>query len=205
MTGAGSTAILAGVMASLALLARLFGRNYDVGRSLVLAFVFMVLFNPFILVYDISFQLSFLATIAVIYLSPRLEKYFLWVTKRFNLRDIFSITFAAYIFVAPFILYNMGNFSLVALPVNFLILPFIPFTMLIGFILGFVGLIYYPLSMPFSYVAHYFLYYELLVVRVFSSFSYASLSVNHFPLLITVLIYVYFTYFLFGRNLKNVK
>ena len=52
---------------------------------------------------------------------------------RFKLRDIISVTCAAYVFVLPFILYKMGNLSLVALPANALILPFIPFTMILGF------------------------------------------------------------------------
>ncbi|HTE48877.1 MAG TPA: ComEC/Rec2 family competence protein, partial [Candidatus Paceibacterota bacterium] len=113
MTGASSTAIRAGIMATLALIARATGRNYDVARALILAGVFMIILNPFVLVYDVSFQLSFIATVAVIFLAPRIEKYFSWVTKSFELRDIVSVTCAAYIFVLPFILYKMGNLSLV--------------------------------------------------------------------------------------------
>ena len=76
MTGGSSTAVRAGIMASLALFARVIGRNYDVGRALVIAGVLMVLVNPFILVFDVSFQLSFIATVAVIFFSPKIEKYF---------------------------------------------------------------------------------------------------------------------------------
>ena len=133
MTGGSSTAVRAGIMASLALFARVIGRNYDVARALILAGVFMILINPFVLVFDVSFQLSFIATVAVIFFSPKIEKYFLWITPRFKLRDIISVTCAAYVFVLPFILYKMGNLSLVALPANALILPFIPFTMILGF------------------------------------------------------------------------
>ena len=67
-------------MASLALFARVIGRNYDVARALILAGVFMILINPFVLVFDVSFQLSFIATVAVIFFSPKIEKYFLWIT-----------------------------------------------------------------------------------------------------------------------------
>ena len=55
MTGGSSTAIRAGVMASLALFARLIGRNYDVSRALIIAGVIMILINPFVLVFDVSF------------------------------------------------------------------------------------------------------------------------------------------------------
>jgi competence protein ComEC len=203
MTGASSTAIRAGVMAVLALVARATGRNYDVARALVLAGVFMVLLNPFLLVFDVSFQLSFIATIAVILLAPKIEKYFLWAPERFELRDIISVTTAAYIFVAPFILYKMGNLSLVALPANILILPFIPFTMMLGFITGFVGLIWYVFAIPFGYISYLFLHYELSVVSFFSNLPFASFSFPNFPLTLTLLIYTYFIYRLFGRDIKK--
>lgn len=203
MTGGSSTAIRAGIMATLVLVARATGRNYDVARALLLAGVGMILLNPFVLVYDVSFQLSFIVTVAVIFFTPRIEKYFLWVPDYFKLRDIVSVTCAAYIFVLPFILYKMGNLSLVALPANILILPFIPFTMLLGFLTGFVGIISYILSVPFGYISYLFLHYELSVVSFFSNLPFASLSFPDFPLLITILIYIYFIYRLFGKSIKN--
>ena len=203
MTGGSSTAVRAGIMATLALIARATGRNYDVARALVLAIMFMIIFNPFILVYDVSFQLSVLATFAVIFLSPRIEKYFLWVPKRFGLRDIVSVTMATYIFVFPFILYKMGSFSLVALPANVLILPLIPLTMAFGFLTGLMGLIWYVLSVPLGFISYLFLHYELGVVGFFSSLPFASFTFPNFPLFLTILIYTYFIYKLFGRNIKS--
>ena len=189
-------------MATLALVARATGRNYDVARALVLAGVFMIVLNPLVLAYDVSFQLSFIATIAVIFLAPRIEKYFLWVTERFQLRDIITVTSAAYIFVFPFILYKMGNLSLVAFPANILILPFIPFTMLLGFLTGFAGVIWYILAVPFGFISYLFLHYELGVISFFSHVPFAAFSIPNFPLWITLLIYIYFIHRLFGRSIK---
>ena len=203
MTGGSSTAVRAGIMAVLALTARLIGRNYDVTRALILAGVFMILINPFILVFDVSFQLSFIATVAVIFFAPKIEKYFLWVTPRLGLRDVVSVTSAAYIFVMPFILYEMGNLSLVALPANILILPFIPLTMILGFLTGFSGVIWYIFSVPFGYVSYLFLHYELAVINYFSNVPFASLSIPNFPLIFVLLIYAYFIYKLFGKSIKS--
>ena len=203
MTGGSTTAIRAGVMATLALIARATGRNYDVARALILAGVVMVLFNPLILVYDVSFQLSFIATVAVIFLAPKIEKYFTWVTKKFELRDIISVTCAAYIFVLPFILYKMGTLSLVALPANALILPFIPFTMGLGFFTGFLGLISNILAFPLGILSYLFLHYELFIINIFSNLPFASFAIPNFPLIFTVLIYAYFIYRLFGRDIKK--
>ncbi|MDQ3076103.1 MAG: ComEC family competence protein [bacterium] len=203
MTGGASTAVRAGIMATLALIARATGRTYDIGRALVFAGVIMIAFNPMILRYDISFQLSFIATVAVIFLAPKIEKYFLWVTKKFGLRDIVTVTTSAYIFVLPFILYKMGNLSLVALPANILVLPFIPLTMGLGFLTGFVGLFSYFLSVPFGYISYLFLHYELGVINFLSQIPFASFSVPNFPLVLTLLIYSYFIYMLFGRDISK--
>ena len=203
MTGASSTAIRAGIMATLALVARATGRNYDVARALLLAGIVMVLFNPFVLVFDVSFELSFLAAFAVIFLAPRIEKYFMWITPKFQLRDIVSVTCAAYIFVLPFILYKMGNLSLVALPSNVFILPFIPITMLFGFLTGIFGSIWYIFAVPFALISQALLSYELFIINFFSSLPFSSFTLRNFPLIMTLAIYAYFIYRIFGRSIKK--
>lgn len=203
MTGAGSTAIRAGIMATLALVARGTGRSYEVGRALLIAGVLMILLNPFVLVYDVSFQLSFIATVAVIFFAPRIERYFMWVSKKFELRDIVSVTAAAYILVFPFVLYKMGNFSTVALPANMLVLPFIPFTMLLGFLTGILGFVWYGFSVPLGFISYLFLHYELSVISFLAEFPLSSFAIPNFPLVITLAVYVYFTYLLFGQRIKE--
>jgi len=202
MTGGSSTAVRAGVMACLALIARATGRNYDIARALVLAGAIMILFNPFVLAYDVSFQLSFLAVIAVIFFAPKVEKYFRWIKWKW-LRDIIAVTCAVYIFVMPFILCKMGNLSIVALPANILILPFISITMSLGFFTGLAGLIWYVLGIPFGYISYLLLHYELTIVSFFSHLPFASFSISNFPLFITLAFYAYFIYRLFGKDIKR--
>lgn len=203
MTGGLSTAVRAGIMAVLALIARRTGRTYEVGRGLVLAGVVMVLVNPMTLYYDVSFQLSFIATVAVIFVAPRTEKYFTWVTRRFELRDIISVTFAAYVFVLPFILYKMGNLSLVALPANFLVLPLIPLTMIMGFATGFIGMVSGFVSLLPGVASSWLLSHELLVINKLGALPFASLTISRFPMIIVLAIYAWFIYRLFGRDIKK--
>jgi competence protein ComEC len=195
MSGLQATAIRAGIMAILALVARAYGKDYQVGRALVLAGLLMVLFNPYVLVYDVSFQLSFIATVAVIYIAPLMNKYFLWVPEKFGLRDVVSVTFSAYIFVLPFVIYKMGNLSLVSLPANILILPFIPPTMVLGFFTGFVGLFWKILALPSGFIAYILLHYELWVIEIFSKFPLASLTIPDMHISIMILCYLSFLYF----------
>jgi len=203
MTGGIASAIRAGTMATLALFARATGRNYDVARALILTAVVMVLLNPFVLFYDVSFQLSFIGTIAIIFFTPKIEKYFLWAPEHFDLRGIITMTFAIYIFVAPFILYEMGTFSFVTLPANILIMPFFPITIILGFLTGFVGLLSNFLAVPFAYISYFLLHYQLWVINFFANFSFATFTMSNFSFLPTLLIYGYFTYLLFWKSVKN--
>jgi competence protein ComEC len=204
MTGAGSTIIRASIMAILALIARATGRTYQATRALILAGAIMVLFNPLILFYDISFQLSFIATFGIIHLAPRMEKYFRWLPKILDLPSIASTTAAAYVFVLPFLLYKIGVFSVVALPVNILILPFIPATMFFGFVASLLGLISSYIALPFSFISHLLLGYELGIIKWFSSLSFASINIGHFSMAYVILIYLIFFYLLFRREIyKN--
>ncbi|MBU6414931.1 ComEC/Rec2 family competence protein [Patescibacteria group bacterium] len=201
MTGGAQTAIRAGIMAALALLARSQSRLYDSGRALILAAVLMIFVNPFILAFDVSFQLSFLATVAVIFLTPNMEQYFLWIPwKRF--RNIVSLTSAAYLFVLPFILYQMGNWSLVALPANLAVLPLIPATMIFGFITGFAGLVSRLLAFIPGTIAYWLLRWELFAIGFFSGLPFASLSIPDFPFAIVLLTYAIFLYYLFAPTPK---
>lgn len=206
MVGASATVIRATVMALLVLLARGTGRVYQVTRALLLAGVVMLLHNPKILVFDTSFQLSFLATVGLIYLSPFIEPRVRWVTSRWHLREIIIATLATQIFVLPFLLYKTGVLSIVALPVNLLILPTIPATMLFGFFGGMFAFVSSALAIPFMTIAHTFLAYELWVVEEFSRFSFASMSLPYFPFWLVMCWYgVYATlFFLWHRKQSTV-
>jgi len=61
LTGASATIVRASIMAILVIIGRLTGRMYDAGRALLIAGLLMVIHNPKILLFDTSFQLSFLA------------------------------------------------------------------------------------------------------------------------------------------------
>jgi len=189
MTGASATIVRASVMALLVILARATGRTYAITRSLFLAGFFMVLHNPKIVIFDPSFQLSFLATIGLIYLAPQIERYFKLVPTKWQLREFATATIATQLFVLPLILYMMGELSLVALPVNMLILMFVPLTMLFGFLTGIVGFISSTLATPFAWITHGFLTYELFVVDVFARFPFASVHISNFPLWLLILTY----------------
>lgn len=203
MTGASATIVRASMMAILVLLARSTGRTYAITRALFIAGFFMLLHNPKILVFDSSFQLSFMATIGLIYLAPKIEKHFHLVPTKWQLREFATATVATQIFVLPMILYKMGILSLVALPVNLLILVFVPITMLFGFLTGMIGFVSTLLSFPFAYVTNALLTYQLKVVDIFASLPFAAIEINYFPMWIAILVYIIYGLFMLKLRYQN--
>jgi len=192
MTGASATTIRASIMALLVILARSTGRTYQVTRALFLAGFFMILYNPKILVFDPSFQLSFTATLGLIYVSPIVARYLNFLPQKFQLREFAIATITTQIFLLPLLLYMTGMLSIVALPVNLLILVFVPVTMFFGFIAALFGFFSFILALPFSLVAYILLSYELDVVRFFSNLPFSAVSVPYFPAWLLVVFYIFY-------------
>lgn len=205
MTGASATVLRASIMALLALTAKATGRIYTVSWALFLAGFFMVLQNPKILRMDTSFQLSFLATLGLIYLSPTVKNKLGFITEKFGLREIFSATISAQIAVLPLLIYKTGMISLVGLPVNFLILPFIPLTMFLGFAVGILGMASSLLSIPFAWASYALLQYELFIVDIFAKLPFSAVNISGFSEVFLILSYIFIAgtfYFASRRQIK---
>jgi competence protein ComEC len=201
MSGASSTALRAGVMATIALLARMTGRKYQAGRSLIFAFFIMVTLEPRI-IFDISFILSFFATFGVIFITPKIIDYFYFIPVRFGLREVASTTVSASVAVLPIILYSTGVFSTVSFFTNILILPFIPITMIFIFIVGFLGYVLSPLAFFFSFISHIFLKYIIGIIDIFSALPFASFAIPKFSIILVIISYTLIFYFIFLRKGK---
>ncbi|MEI6660273.1 MAG: ComEC/Rec2 family competence protein [bacterium] len=199
MSGSSSTAIRAGIMAIIALTGQMTGRTYSAGRALVIAGLLMVAWDPRVLT-DISFQLSFIATFGVLYITPKVIHWVRFIPYRFGLRELVATTLGATISVLPILLYSTGILSLVSLPANILILPLMPFTMLMIFITGMFGFISITLALPFAFITHLILHYMLYVISFFASLSFASVTIQSFPLTLTIIFYILMLRWVFKKK-----
>ena len=202
MTGASATAVRAGIMATIMLLGKMTGRNYLAGRALVIAGLLMIAHNPRVLV-DMSFQLSFIATAGVLFVTPKVINWFKFLPMRFKIREMVATTVAATIAVLPILLYLTGVLSLVSIPANILILLFIPIAMLFIFFTGILGFISPLLSIPFGFISYLILLYILSVIGFLGSLSFASVNIQSFPLPLTILIYAFLLWWVFKKTKTN--
>lgn len=201
MTGGSATVIRASIMALLLIMAKRSARRYDVSRALLFAVFVMVLHNPLILTADVSFHLSVLAMIGLIYVSPIISSRISFVTERFALRDIVATTIGVQIFLTPYIMYAMGTFSLSGFISNILVLPVVPYAMALSFVAGFIGMIFPLLSLPFGFIADVVLSYIINVAEYSSSFAISAIDIS-IPGYITFCIYLAISVYLIKRYRK---
>lgn len=178
LTGASSSVVRAAIMGILVLLALNYGRLSDITNSLIFTACIILLFNPKILAVDIGFQLSFLATIGIVYLSPHLENFFRFLPETFKIKESTVLTLSAQILVIPVILTNFERISLIAPLANILILPVIPLTMFFGFLAGFLSLFWLFLGKILAFLPWFFLNYEIFVVNFLSKIPFASIKIE---------------------------
>ncbi len=194
MVGFPVSAIRAGIMGGLFLFAQKIGRLSVSFRTIFFAATLMVAFNPFLLSLDVGFQLSFMAMIGIIYLSPVIKDWLKFVPPG-SFRNILAMTISAYIFTLPILIYNFGYVSIVSLITNVLVVPLLPFIMLSGFIFGVAGMILQPLGQIFSWISWFLLTYLTKIVDFFSSIPPAYfIGVSWVWLLIFYLVLGFFTW-----------
>ncbi len=181
IVGLGASVVRASIMAALSLVALLFGRKYAVIRALFLAGAVMLIVNPYILTNDIGFQLSFMATFGLLFVAPHLKWLVTWMPEKFGFQEFLLATISTQIAVLPILLYNMGQFSIISLMVNVLVLPVVSFAMLLTFLTGLIALISHSLAFPLSFGAYIVLAYIITIATRFAALPFAVVNVPFFP------------------------
>ena len=206
MIGAPASAVRAGIMAAIFLVAQNFGRTSTGQRVVIFAGLFMLLLNPLLLQLDVGFQLSFLAILGLIYCQPVFNSIFKKVPnfKFFPLKTTISATMSAQVFTLPILLYNFGRMPVLSVFANVLIVPILaPITILI-FVFGFAAMIFSGFGLILSFPVWLFLSYIASIIDLFARIPFASLSLKIFwPWLI--IFYLVLTIFVwwFSRKYKK--
>jgi competence protein ComEC len=115
--------------------------------------LFMLLYNPLYL-FDIGFQLSFLAVASILIVNPYLVDLYSSENKIINyIRDLICVSFSAQVGVLPLSLYYFHQFPLLFLVTNALLIPLsgilmalIPFSLLLYAIIGNIECLFFPLQ-----------------------------------------------------------
>lgn len=169
LTGAQVPILRAAIMFSLAGVAEFSGRGKISWFILIITGLFMLLINPN-WIFDLSFQLSFLATFGVIVVAPLLLNYLSRVPL---LGQDLAVTTGAQLMVMPVIIQNFHQLSLVSIAANLLIGWTVPFIMILGGIMLIFSLIWGQLALIFSLAVSLLLTYFIYIVEFFASLPFA--------------------------------
>lgn len=163
LVGASPAVVRAAVMAVMGLLGHLIGRRQSGPTSLSFTAALMCLANP-LLLWDASFQLSFMATLGlVLYADPLQAGFTRWAERRYSPRtarrlagpigEYLLFTLAAQITTLPVIAYHFQRLSISTLLANPLVLPAQPLVMILGGLALLGGLIWLPLGQALAWLA----------------------------------------------------
>ena len=180
LSGLAPSVVRATFMFSMILLFRVLGEKYRVEHALAFSATILILLNPNTL-FDVGFQLSYLAVVGIVYLYPKLHKLTLSVKSspiRWLLQSV-AVTVSAQLFTFPIVIYNFNLFPLYFVVSNLFVALFAPFlflggiaSLLLGYIpyLGIVaGLIMSHVVMIFEYVIHLIVAIPFSTVKIYLS------------------------------------
>ncbi|MBU1032891.1 MAG: ComEC/Rec2 family competence protein [Patescibacteria group bacterium] len=122
----------AAFMGCLILLSREVGRMVSPFRLLLVAATILLLINPWQLVFDVGFALSFLAMWGLLSWAPLFHSWFRRLPKFLGIREIFSTSLAATLMTAPYLGWAFNRMSFAGLFTNVLALPLIIWIMGLG-------------------------------------------------------------------------
>jgi competence protein ComEC len=188
LVGANAAVVRAAIMSSMLVIAPLLKRKTYVPASLASVVIMMSFQNPLVL-WDLSFQLSFFAVLGLALFTEPLTKRFDALLNGFFPRSIARllnillnepvvVSLAALSMTLPLIVLYFQRFSLVSLLVNVLIVPVQPLVLMLGGVALLTAMASPDLAQFLFWLDYVLLKWSIWIVRVFSDLSFAELSLS---------------------------
>lgn len=168
MVGWSAPILRASVMALLGLLALTVKRNNDVYNALGAAAWIVLILQPGEL-FQVGFQLSFITTAGIVYLTPWLEKK--------GCGKLLAVPLAASLASAPILAYHFSQISLISPLVNIIAVTVSGFSTILSFLAAIITLFLPVLATPFFLVAGFIMYILSEVLFRCAEFRWAGINI----------------------------
>jgi competence protein ComEC len=184
LVGGTAAVVRSAIMGVLGLWAIWFGRRSEVTRLLAITAGGMTMWNPFILVDDVGFQLSFAATCGLVYMTDSVERFLKWlrvhdrIPEFLSIREAFVTTLAAQTLAVPIIIVSFGRLSLIAPVANVAAVSLIPIAMMLSFVSLLVSYFWWEGGLMIAYVAWFFLEAIVQIAHWSALVPFASVDVS---------------------------
>lgn len=187
LVGFQASAVRAAIMGFLGVWAAGLGRVKDMTLILLWSGFAMVLYDPSMLLFDKGFQLSFFATVGVMYVSPVVLR--LFPKRESGVVESFAGTLAVYIALLP-VTMSFGKLPLIGLITNLLFVWFIPIAMTIGAGVFLLSFLLYPLAFVLARGVSVFVSWYFASIHFFSWLPFSVFDVPPMTKYIVVGYYV---------------
>lgn len=181
LNGAGPAALRAGIMGILLVTAPRIGRVYNMYTALAACALLMSASDP-LLLWNVSFQLTFLGTLGVVMLTPLFQR-LLSSLERLPLGrlavEIMAVTLAAQAATWPIVALTFNQAEPIAPITNLLTVPLLSLLFLLGMLLCILGLFSIPAAIICGWIAYPLLWYILAAVNWCASLPFAYLPVTN--------------------------
>lgn len=213
LVGGDPAVMRAAFMGSFSLFAKQVGRRNDGLNMLAIVGAIMAAINPLVL-WDVGFQLSFLATLGLILYADPLSNFTARIFEKIAnhknsplvnfINENVMLTLAAQLMTIPIMLYYFHRLSLSSFIANPFILPVQPAVMILSGLAVVVSLIVRPLGQLLAWVAWPFSAYTIRLVEIFGSIPNGSIPFGNVSAWIIGMIYASLLFLTFkGDALKN--
>ncbi|MDZ4757665.1 MAG: ComEC/Rec2 family competence protein [Bacteroidota bacterium] len=202
ITGLSPSVNRAALMFTIIIIAETFHRNTNIYNSIAASAFILLLINPYSL-YDVGFQLSYLAVLGIVFLHPRIYSWFTfnnWFTNQ--VWNITAVSIAAQLATSPLGFYYFGQFPNYFLISNLLIIPLSTIITYIGLLL--VAFSFIPLLASSMGIAlDYLIKWTDDTVKFIGQIPYATfegVSIGFWQTLLLLIIFFFVTQFFTHKN-----
>lgn len=144
------------------------GRENNLLSSISFACLVLLVYDPFIL-YDIGFQLSFAATLGVIFLNPILGDWMSEIPR--GLGKNVALCLSAQLGVAPFLLCYFKSVSQVSVLANLLVVPLLAPLLISGMVVSFASVTLSFLVQPVCLIINPIISYVLWIAKALGNLT----------------------------------
>lgn len=187
LTGLQPSILRAAVMGFGALVALVTQRQIKPLGSLLVAATLLLLLNP-LLIWDLGFQLSFLATLGLLIIVPQLMRKLDWLPPL--IAALIAVPIAAALWTLPVQLYVFGIIAPYSIVANILSAPIISLISIGGFISAFAAIIWSTAGSAIAWVLLYPTEFLIGLVQLFNSLPGNSVAVGTISWVQLLLLYV---------------
>jgi competence protein ComEC len=186
LTGIQPSVLRAGLMGIGALVALVSDRKVRSLGAFLLSATILLFVNP-LWIWDLSFQLSFLATLGILVTLPALQTKLDWLPTA--IATSIALPIAASLWTLPLILYVFHVVAIYSIPLNIIASPLISIISLGGMLSAVLALPYPVLGSAIAWLLYYPTYLFIEIVKISNALPLASLAVGSVSLGILILIY----------------